>query len=305
MNFTDATLVRLADPSTRAAVFDDVALEQLLSAGYDIAALNVSGPFTPIFDEVQLGVGASVIGRVDGAWGISGGPARTEARFDFTGFGMFPAVRVDALWRGAIVARTIPDTARVADVEVDWLALSGIDAEIVSALGALPSQPDVLETERRTRLGRRLAQSFGQPTLVSPEAVDHWLRDAGAVTAGEFLSSMASTTRTAHTRVTFEQPSGVASPRRLPMSVGLLVRDTGFSVSELVWESRVVRERLEPAGVERPRNGGPRPHHSIVIGWVVPEGVFDDTDWPGAAPGIRRATAGQWLAREGIGLVVV
>jgi type VI protein secretion system component Hcp len=67
------------------------------------------------------------------------------------------------LWRGAIVARTIPDTAPVTEVGVDWLAPNG-DAH------------------------------------------------------------------TAHTRVTFARPSDVASPRRLAMSVGLLVRDAGFSV---------------------------------------------------------------------------
>jgi hypothetical protein len=305
MNFVDSIFVRFADPGLRAALFDDVTLAQLVSAAYDPAALDVGGPFTPIFDDVQLGVGASVIGRMDGAWGVSGASVRTEARFDFAGFGILPTVRVDALWRGAIVARTTPDTAPVSAVDFDWVALGGIDSEIIAALGALPTQPDVLETERRTRLGQRLAQSFAQPTLVTPERVDQWLRDVGASTAGEFLSSMATVTRPAHARLTFARPSDVATPRRLPMTVGFLIRDAGFSLSELVWESRLARDRLEPSGVERPRNGAPRPHHSIVIGWVVPATVFDDTDWPGATRDARRAAAGQWLAREGIGLVVI
>lgn len=314
MNFTDATLVKLADPSARGALFDDTALEQFVSASYDATSLNVTGPFSAIFDEMQFGVAASIIGRVEGTWGMPGAPARTEARLDFTGFAMFPVARVDALWRGAIVARTTQDTAPITSVDVDWPVLSGIDDEIIAALGALPTQPDLLETERRTRLGQRLAQSFAQPTLVTPERVDQWLRDVGAGTAGEFLSSFASVTRAAHTRITFAPlPQGAASPRRLPICVGLLIREAGFSLSELVWESRLVRDRLEPAGVERPRNGAPRPHHSIVIGWIVPAGVFDDADWPGATPGMsvpaardaRRAAAGQWLAREGIGLVVI
>lgn len=305
MNFVDSTLVKLADPATRTALFDDVALEQLVSAAYDAATLAVGGPFTPIFDDVQLGLAASVIGRIDGAWGVSGAPVRTEARFDFTGFGMIPTVRVDALWRGAIVARTTPDTAPVTNVDLDWISLGGIDSEIVAALGALPTQPDVLETERRTRLGQRLAQSFAQPTLVTPERVDQWLRDVGVASAGEFLSSMATVARPAHARLTFGRPSDVSTPQRLPMTIGLLIRDAGFSLADLVWESRLARDRLAPSGVERSRNGAPRPHHSIVIGWVVPATVFDDTDWPGGTRDARRAAAGQWLAREGIGLVVI
>ena len=61
MNFVDSTLVKFADPATRTALFDDVALEQLLSAAYDTTTLNVGGPFTPLFDDVQLGLAASVI----------------------------------------------------------------------------------------------------------------------------------------------------------------------------------------------------------------------------------------------------
>jgi len=250
MNFVDATLVKLADPATRAGLFDDTALGQLVSAAYDATTLGVTGPFDALFDEVQLGVSASAIGRVEGTWALSGAATRTEARFDLGGLPSFPVERVDALWRGAIVARTIPDTAPVQSVEIEqpWVAANG----------------DAYTTQARV-------------TFAAPPVDD------------------------------------VPSPRRLPMSVGILIRDAGFSVADLLWESKVVRERLDPAGVERAGNGAPRPHHPIVIAWIVPAAVFDDADWPGATPGMtppdargaRRLTAGQWLAREGIGLVVV
>ena len=55
MNFVDSTLVRLATPATRRAVFDDVALRQLAEAAYDSDALALDGPFDAVFDEFSLG----------------------------------------------------------------------------------------------------------------------------------------------------------------------------------------------------------------------------------------------------------
>ena len=313
MNYADATVVKLADPATRGALFDATALEQLLGAAYDVAPLGVTGPFSALFDDFRIGFAAAAVARLEGGWNPIGSPDRTEARFEIGGLSVAPTVRVDALWRGAIVARSDDAPSRVTSVSVEPPAFSGIDTEIVAALGALPVDPLTLETERRTRLRSRIAAVFDQPSLVTPERVDEWIRELGASSAGDLLSSFAGIAHGVHATVTFAAPvRGAPTPRRFPVSVALLVRDAGFSVTQVLWESRLVRERLEPAGVERPRNGGPRPRTALVVAWVVPAATFDDADWPGAAAGItnaqqraaRRAAAGAWLGREGIGLVV-
>jgi hypothetical protein len=66
-----------------------------------------------------------------------------------------------------------------------------------------------------------------------------------------------------------------------------------------------VRERLAGVGVERPQSNGSRPRAPIVVAWVVPESIFTDGDWPGQDETERRTKAGEWMAREGIGLVPV
>lgn len=242
MTFEDRVLVRLADDATRAGVFDQEALEQLLEAAYDGPALGVQGPFTADFAEFGLGVTARPLGTLEGSWSETGATDRTEARFRVSGVGDVPQVRVDALWRGAVIGRF--------------------------AVGGEP---------------------VTQVSTTIPDA------------------------ETLEARVTYAAPAGlVATPRPLPVSVAILVRDAGASLTGLVAESSAVRELLGTLGLERPANGGPRPRRPLVVCWIVPPALFDDPDWPGATGGMsavqaraaRRARAGGWLAREGIGLAV-
>ena len=311
MDFVDATLVKLADPASRGTLFDATALEQMLSAAYDATALNLTAPFTAVFDEVQIGPSASGLARVEGSWAVAGSTQRTEVHLQVGGLSIAPVIRVDAIWRGAIVARTSSADAPVIAVDTDWPSLQGIDAQIITELGALPADPATLEMERKTRIRARIAAAFDQPALVTSERVDQWLRDMGASSASDFVTGFASVAAATHTRLTFAAPSrALSSPRPMPVAVALLIRPAGFSLAQLLWESRLVRERLEPSGMERATNGA-RQRTAIVVGWIVPVTTFDDTGWPGAAAGMsvaqardaRRAAAGVWLAREGIGLV--
>jgi hypothetical protein len=92
----------------------------------------------------------------------------------------------------------------------------------------------------------------------------------------------------------------------------VLIRDQGFSVADLLMDSRLLRAQAEQMGLEAPADPTVRRHRGIVVVWVVPAAVFDDADWPGGDSGSaaeRRAArfqrAGQWLAGEGIGLTAV
>lgn len=242
MTFEDRVLVRLANPGTRAAVFDQDSLEQLVEAAYDGAALGVQGPYAADFAEFRVGVPVRPLGAVEGSWSPTGAIDRTEARFRVSGLGGAGTTRIDALWRGAVVGRF--------------------------ALGGEPV------TSVRT---------------ATPDA------------------------ETVETTVTYAPAAPVAAfPRPLPIVAALLVRGAGTSIASLLAETAAARELLGTFGLERSTNGGPRPRNPLVVCWVVPPDTFDDPDWPGAAGGMsaaqaraaRRASAGTWLAREGIGLAV-
>jgi hypothetical protein len=309
VNFVDATFVRLADPASRAGVFDEVALEQLVRAAYDADSLGVEGPFQPLFEEFRLGPSPRAPGLVEGVWNPVGGVARTELNLRVLGLAGDPTPRVDALWRGAIVTRVAVGGGRIADVEVAWPSPSGIDDQIVADLGALPDDPAVLEAERRRRFLDRLEAAAAQPQVVGEAALDAWLARLGVATVGDLLAATGVAAGGA-VQITFDNGGPVQpTPRPLPLTALLLVREAGFSVAELVSESTALRERVGALGLERPADATLPRRSPILVVWVVPPEVFDDPDWPGGESGTpeerraaRRAAAGAWLAGEGIGL---
>jgi hypothetical protein len=240
VDFVDQTIVRLADPATRPAVFDQVALEQLVAAAYDSSTMAAQGPFGATFDEFRLGVAAAPLGALEGTWNPVGGVDRTEAHFRVAGLGNGALPRVDALWRGAIVARFARGGEPITSVTTTIPDGETIEAEI----------------------------AFAAP-----------------------------------------QPAS-ASPLPLPIAAALLIRDSGgLSVAQLLADSKSVRERLTQYGIQRSPDSTLRLREPLVVVWIVPETLFDDADWPGGDAGsasqrraARRAAAGAWLAREGIGM---
>lgn len=305
MNYADKTLVRLADPATRAALFDQTSLGQILTAAYDVSAMPVQGPFTAVFDELSVGVTAPPTGTLEGSWNVVGAIDRTEASFQVAGVGQSDVLRIGALWRGAVVARFPTSGEPITDVTSNWPDLGSIDEAIETALGSLPSDPATLEAERRTRLEALLEAGMDQPAALSDATVDAWLESVGVESVGDLLTRFAGSVVPGTVTVTFAPPvAAPATPRPLPVTAALLVRDSGFSVTDLLVESRLIRQRIRALGAEQPPQNGLRPRDSVLVAWIVPPETFNDADWPGANVAARRAGAGAWLAREGIGLVV-
>lgn len=311
MNFVDATLVLLADPVRRAGLFDEIALGHLIAAAYDTEAMKVQPPYKPVFDEFRLGFAVPRLGTVEGAWNPAGS-AKVDARFHFSGIGDTAVPRVDAFWRGAVVARTVPVTSWITGVEVEWPDAATIDSEIVADLGSMPADPDTLEQERRARFLARIRSALDQPEVFTDGKLDEWLESVGATSMGDLLTRFQGTVHGGAVQVTFSPPdSKPPSPRQLPVSAVLLIRDGGFSVAQLLVESKMIREQLKRLGIERPKDPSLRLREDLIVVWVIPVTVFDDEDWPGGEAGMneeqlrlaRRNTAGEWLAREGIGLV--
>ena len=311
MEFVDATLIRIANPATRAGVFDQASLEQMAQAAYDADALALEGPDSAVFDQVTLGMSIHPIGMLEGTIRSQGGGPASELQIQIAGLGPLLPTRVDALWRGSVVARTVPPSGRITSVQVR-LGTGDIDAEIVDDLGALPADPAALEAERRGRLLTKMRGAMAQPALLSDAAFDNWLGGIGATSVSDLLVNHRGSLVPGVVQVQFSPPADVAaSPRQLPIAAAILIRDEELSISALIAESKMVRETLMDRWVEIPKDRALPAKNPFLVVWVVPITVFDDTDWPGAGANQaairadRRQRASLWLGPEGIAIAGV
>jgi hypothetical protein len=119
VNYGDAIVARLADPQTRAGIFDEQALGRVLAAAYSDDDLHPQPPFAAVFDELRLGVATSQSALLTGSWSSPGAAERTEAWFSRSGIGG-DRVGADALWRGSIRATVPPPAETIPDVDATW-----------------------------------------------------------------------------------------------------------------------------------------------------------------------------------------
>lgn len=305
MNFANKIVLRLASPATRAGVFDATALEQFLTAAYDTSQMALQGPFSAIFEEFQLGMAVPGAGSLDGQWGPLSGSEKTVASFRIAGLGG-NSIAVDAFWRGSIVARTAMGGGRIQALHAEWPDPGAVDREIVQALGALPADPAARETERRNRLKQRLKAAVADADVVTDEAIDRLVSRTGASTLNEYFELHKLTGALGAVRVQFvEAPAPQPSPKPLPVAAAILVREGDLPLVQLLGASRAIREHMESAGLGRTADNSVKMRFGLLVVWVLNEAVFQDADWPGATVEARRQAAGEWLAREGIGLAVV
>ena len=311
MDFADRVLVEVADPASRDAVFDQIALEQLLSAAYDTSSVPVEGPYNAVFDNFEVGFVSFLQSHAKAR--IHGGAASSDMQLQFSDWQPDAAPTADALWKGSIIARSTPDSSVIEDVSVRIPSLGAIDAAVAADNGGvLPADPDALETARREELIEQLQTGLESPEAITDTRIDRLLTDAGVDSVGALLRSGTSTP--ASITVGFSAPNDAPpSPQIYPVQVALLIRDSDFSVAQLLPESKLLRDRLECMSGDSSAPDGVPQLRKLLIAWVVPQEVFDDEDWPGAEGGMtaeqaraaRRAAAGTWLAREGIGLIVI
>jgi hypothetical protein len=306
MNFVDFALVRLAQEETRASVFDQDSLEQIVAAGYTDDVSGLAGPYSGSFDEFQIGVSIPRRATIDGHWGPITSMERTEVQLALAGLGRTSTVRVDALWRGSVVARTSPASSHIRQVASAWPDTGNIDREIVAALGSLPADPVALEHERRTRFLALVGASVGEPAAFSDAWLDDWLRRIGAESVGDVMTRDRGQLLTGALQIAFADPADTpASPRSLPLSVAILIRDAPLSIADLLADSKMIREHLLEAGVERAPDQTIGRRAPLVVVWIVPSTVFDDADWPGVDAVSRRRAAATWLGAEGIAVAAL
>jgi hypothetical protein len=311
VDFVDGVLVRLADPGSRAGLFDGPSMANLVETAYDTDAMPVSPPFSPVFDDLRLGYAALPLSRLEGEWADPTGMHRMELRLRLAGFGNQP-LRVDALWRGALVVRTVPALDHIEALEFD-LPSFDVDPEIIADLGSLPADSQQLEAERRKRLLAHLRAGLDQPAAFTDDHLDRLLAGAGARGVGDLVEHFRGQVQASSVQLRYSPPSGAQpTAMRLAFAAAVLVRDQGFSLAELLADSQLVRLQTEDLGLEVPAEPTVRQRQRIVVVVIVPGAVFDDSAWPGGDTGsadqkraARFQRAGQWLAREGIGLVAV
>lgn len=312
MDFIDKTVLKLSEDASRLALFDDAALEQILSAGYDTSVTPVNAPFSAEFDEFTLGFADFLLSPLEGQVYLNGAQEPGRIALQFSDIQGANSLKAEALWRGSIIARSAPEDSVITSADFSWPAMGEIDSAIIAADGSLPTNITVLEQKRRAALVTHMKGLLQDPQVFSEHYLDELLSDLGVSGVSELIDRP--TGIPGAVRIGFSAPSGAPpTPQRFPVVAAILVRDVGFSVRDLLFESKLLRQRMDRAGVEKPRSKSLPLRRGILVIWILPEAVFGDAGWPGATASMsaaqaiaaRRSRAGQWLAKEGIGLVSV
>lgn len=180
MEFADVVLVRLADESTRAGLFDQDALAAVAATAYDQPDLD--GPYTAVFDSIEPAVDLSPRLQLRGTVRHHADPQPYEVDLWVAGL---PAVGpvVTALWRGAVTARYRPAGEPVTAIASRWdaddpgSAAAGDGRSTVTGGVAVTFAPpgDV------TTVPRRLPVTVAVLAREAGTQVGALLRDAAAV----------------------------------------------------------------------------------------------------------------------------
>jgi hypothetical protein len=310
MDFEDAILVRLADPSTRDAVFDQDGLAAIAAAGYDHPELE--GPYTAVFEQLDVAVDVTPPARVEGTWQRVGDALPVELRVTVSGLPETASAQLTALWRGAVVARVVPATTPVTAAAAAPVDADQIDAAVVAALGSLPGDPAELEAARREQVRAMLATATGRPVLADDEQFSRWLELVGADSVGAWLALGSRERSPEYVRVAFGPGTNGTAPRRLPLTVAVLARGAPASLAGLLADTALLRRRLDEGGYAPAPDPALRQRFPVVVAWVLAASVFDDADWPGGDSGsaeqrrrARRTAAAAWLAERGIAIATV
>ena len=155
------------------------------------------------------------------------------------------------------------------------------------------------------RLTAHMQETLDQPAAFDDAALNRLLADANVASVSDLVTRFAGTVAPGTVTVTFAAPAPVAAATKpLPISAAILIRDEPLSLVDLLTESSLIRGRLQALGAERPANPQLRRTNAVIRDLGRPE-VFSTTPTGRALTAARRANAGAWLAREGIGLAAI
>lgn len=299
MGFVDRIILQLASSAGRDALLDQPALQRALNTAFDTTSAALEGPFA--LDVAQADLGLEILRPVllEGSYATAPGAVPGELRLKATNLRLGKSLFVDLLWRGALVARRVPQQDRIVEVAGGFATLD-IDREIIADLGGLP-EGAALEAERRRRLIARLRAGAVSAGAIGETELDAMLAAGGASDVDALLAARG-TADLGRFRIGFSPPAagGAPVPIRLPVSIAVLVRDLPLGLPALLADSRSICSALAEDAAVQPAAAELRRRVPVLVMWVVPADLFDDADWPGGDPAARQANVAQILASQGI-----
>jgi len=309
MNYTSRILVQFADPAAREALISEVSLQRIAETAYDADTLALEGPFTPVFDRVELSVVLEGPTQIDGGWAKPGTTERTDLRLSVLGMDG-EVLTAEAVWEGAIIARSVDATAQIVAVETPRVDFGGVDEAIIADLGALPAAPDAREAARRAEILARLRAPLDAPDVVTESDLPKLFRSLGATDAEGLLDALANGAVLPIRMAFSDSTDGPPVPRRLPITAAVFIYDDPFQLGDALRNTRRVLAQLRARGATPAPDPALPSRNALLALWLVPESVLDDDDWPGgddgnaAARRTARADAAQvWLGPLGIVLI--
>lgn len=301
MNFVDVAILKCATAAGRAGLLDQDCLAQMVQAAFDVTAFPVQEPYALTVDTLDLGLELARPALVQGSYTAIPGATPADLRLRIDGFSPLQPLRVDALWRGVLIARQVPQDDRITATAGGFASLA-IDRAIIADLGALPASPASLEAERRRRLLARLRLNAVEPDAIDDATLGRMFAAAGVPDAASLLAARGNAELGAF-HISFSAAAAVAPvPVSLPVTVAVLARDAPLQISALLAESRSIRAALADDPSVQPAAAAIRRRTPILVLWTIPATLLDDPGWPGADRPARRAAAADLLAGQGIAL---
>lgn len=264
--------------------------------------MGLADPYSAIYDDLSLGFSVTPAANIEGQIGLPSAGEKQGIQITLRGLPGQTPLSVDALWKGAIVARASTSLAPIESVTFNWTD-EQVDDQIVRDLGSLPKEPQ-LEAERRMRLLARMKADAKDPSSITEDTLETVFAHLGATSAADLVMRQRAAKAVGVGTVGFaEAPPAPDSPRVLPFAAAILLRNAGFSLTQLLAETSQIKQQLARQGFEVPAESWIRKRRPFTIIWVVPAATFDDNGWPGANPTQRVTRASSWLAEQGIALI--
>jgi hypothetical protein len=300
-------LLRLADPQARGGVLTPDALLAIATVGYGLDAAVVTEPATAVFERFDVAVPVAARATGQARFSRTGDPVPWELTASWDAAAS-PAPGADAVWAGAIVARTalVDDTVEAVDT-----ALPDLDAEFAAARAGLPA--GATADQVRTALRTAAATALDTPPLTDTE-LDALLRSTGIGADGDpaGLGRQVGGRNVVATELRMA-PAGsdpAPAPIALPVVVAFLVGEETADPRQLLLATAAARQAAARYPVPAAPPGAPARLVERVICWVLPDVAFDDDGWPGGAGqaagqqrDARLGSARLWLAGQGVAVV--
>lgn len=312
MHFADRTLIRMADPESRGALFTSVVAKRLVIAAFG-SVDTLTDPFTATVDRLTLGVASGSELQLRGRLRPPDGPTWD---FEAAAAGATAgALFLPAIVEGFLSATAELSTARVASVTTRSGSLPDLATLESTASAAERADPTLFERRRRIELVHRVADSQLADD-VADRLGQQWLADARIARVEQLIASGRGPHGVDRLALKFEPlepgPPAVRTARFVAGVVIDPLAPNDGGLLGMLQRTRELQKLVAAAGRRTEPLAGLEPKYPVPVLWLVPGETFEEDDWP-VAPGVaagdratgRETRAAGWLAGHGIVLTGV